>query len=118
MLRQLLRLKFPDVPESALAPLDHADGHRLDTWTARALTAKTLQEVLSRTVGEALFDEGLERGLEQGRLEGQRSVVQRLLLLKFPHVSIAPLNKATEEQLDVWGERILTAATGEEVFAP
>ena len=68
--------------------------------------------------------EGLEEGLTIGRNEGleigQRQVVLRLLSKKFGQVPGAAqlrVQDARPAELDVWVERVLSAATIEQVFA-
>ena len=58
--------------------------------------------------------------IEQGRVEGEARVLRRLLRLKFGDLptTIEPLlATASTDQLEVWAERVLTAATLSEVFA-
>ena len=65
------------------------------------------------------LERGLEQGLEQGRLEGRRQTVQRLLARRFgplPDVALGRLEAADAALLDEWTERLLDAATLDEVF--
>lgn len=59
-------------------------------------------------------------GRVEGRVEGERLLLRRLLTLKFgplPQTVSAVLDVATEQQLETWAERVLTAASLEEVLA-
>lgn len=58
-------------------------------------------------------------GLEQGRLEGRRQTLQRLLARRFgplPGAALARLEAADARLLDEWTERLLDAASLDEVF--
>ena len=64
----------------------------------------------------------LTRGRQEGWLEGWQVVLQRQLSKRFGTDILdirlqERLRTATPEQLDLWAERILDAATVEEVFA-
>ncbi|MEM7151746.1 MAG: Rpn family recombination-promoting nuclease/putative transposase [Myxococcota bacterium] len=66
------------------------------------------------------FDELRAEGEARGRIEGEARTLLRLLELKFGPPTRATqqrLEGAGVEQLDRWVERVLTAATLEEVFA-
>ncbi len=65
------------------------------------------------------FDEGMEKGIERGRNEGEVHLLRILLQQKFGPLSSfveQQLQTATQEQLDRWGARILFVATIEEVL--
>lgn len=57
---------------------------------------------------------------EATRLEGAHRILKNQLRIKFggelPNQVIDRLERATEEQLDRWSERVLTAATLDEIF--
>jgi hypothetical protein len=64
---------------------------------------------------------GYARGAIEGRAEGQRTVLLRLLAARFgelPGKVRQQLLRCTPAELEQWTERILTARTLEEVFAP
>jgi predicted transposase YdaD len=75
------------------------------------------------TAGERLMAQGMEKGLREGLEKGRREGEARLLLeqlrLRFgppaPEV-VARVEAAPLADLERWGERILTAATLEEVL--
>jgi len=73
-----------------------------------------------RELGRA---EGLAEAREleraEGLVEGQRWLVEKLLRLKFGVLSEAALARiaaATSTQLELWAERVLTAAALDEVW--
>ena len=64
---------------------------------------------------------GLARGMAKGRVEGQTRLLKRQLERRFgvlPEWATGKLNLATEQELENWGEAILTAPTLEAVFNP
>ena len=59
-------------------------------------------------------------GVKQGRADGQRSLLAKQLKLKFGTLDAAAearLSSATPAQLSRWAERVLTAASLEEIWA-
>ena len=66
------------------------------------------------------LEEGLERGRAEGRAEGRADLLLRLLRLRFGAI---PMNderrvrEASIEDLDRWAERVLTAASIDELWA-
>jgi predicted transposase YdaD len=82
----------------------------------RALREHVGEEVLDamKTAGEQLIEEGLAKGLERGRVEGQREVLLRLMSVRFGELPIAIRERvahATPEDLAAWTDRILVAKT-------
>lgn len=68
------------------------------------------------SLNQRLIDEGLERG----RNDGESAVILRLLTLRFGELGPAieaRVGQATSEERARWAERILTAATLDDVFA-
>jgi predicted transposase YdaD len=64
--------------------------------------------------------EGREEGRAEGRVQARAETLEKLMLLKFGALSpehAAHIEAATEEQLDVYIERILTATTADALFA-
>ena len=62
---------------------------------------------------------GVEKGRVEGRVEGQSRLLRRLLERRFgalPSWATEQLSNASEQQLEAWGEAILTAPTLEAVF--
>ena len=65
--------------------------------------------------------EGRAEGEAKGRAEGEASLLLRLLERKFGAVPVeidALVRNATLDQLDVWAERLLGAATLNDIFVP
>jgi SOS response regulatory protein OraA/RecX len=61
----------------------------------------------------------VEEGRQEGHVAGTRRTLQKLLRLKFGALSPeteARLAAATEAELDLWTERILTATSLDVVF--
>ena len=62
---------------------------------------------------------GMAKGVEKGRVEGQSRLLRRQLERRFgvlPSWATEQLANASEQQLEAWGEAILTAPTLEAVF--
>jgi hypothetical protein len=62
-----------------------------------------------------------QEGRQEGLLEGQRAVLLRLLTKKFGAVSPAVqqrLQAASDNELNLWADRILLAGSLEDVFEP
>lgn len=73
------------------------------------------------TLAEKLHQKGLMEGKLAGQLEGRQSVLQRLLAKRFGDSILdirlqERLRSATQEELDTWAERILDAATIDDIF--
>ena len=69
------------------------------------------------TAGERLIQQGEERGVQQG----ERALLLRQLRKRFGHhvdINVEQrLATASSEQIAVWAERVLTAATLAELMA-
>ena len=64
-------------------------------------------------------DEGIEQGMRQGRAEGERAVLERLLRRRFgrlPAEKVERLQSAPEADLEAWADKVLDAGTLDEVF--
>ena len=62
-----------------------------------------------------------QKGLEKGIEKGEALMLQRQLARRFGPLSsdvVAQLGTATTEQLERWGDRVLDAASLEDVFLP
>ena len=88
-----------------------------------ALPDERLKETLM-TAGEELMQKGEARGeargIAVGELQGRRVILRRLLALRFGALPVsvnAQLDAADVVTLDTWAERVLTAATLEDVLA-
>jgi len=88
---------------------------RLEFFEALADAAPEAKEAIM-TLAEQLRQEGRA----EGRLEGRADVVQRLLEQRFgvlPDDAKLRIQRATEQQLDGWLDRILVADSLEAVFS-
>ena len=76
--------------------------------------------VFQRGRDEAM-QQGLAEGMERGRVEGERAVVQRLLLRRFgelPRSVSERLVGASKADLEAWADKVLDASSLDEVFRP
>ena len=67
------------------------------------------------------IERGIEKGVEQGIEKGEALVLQRLLTKRFgtlPSELVVSISTAPAAQIDVWVDRVLDAASLEEVFRP
>ncbi|MCY3819360.1 MAG: DUF4351 domain-containing protein [Gammaproteobacteria bacterium] len=63
--------------------------------------------------------EGIAEGIERGRVDGERTVLERQLLRRFGSISpevAARVGEASAVDLEAWAERVLDADTPEEVI--
>ena len=92
-----------------------------------ALQDERLKETLM-TAGEELMQKGEARGIivgeargeARGEVQGRRVILRKLLTLRFcalPEAAVTRLDGADVVTLDTWAERVLTAATLDEVLA-
>jgi hypothetical protein len=73
------------------------------------------------TTAEKLRAEGLEKGLEKGRVEGLATIVRKQLTLKFgplSEVALARVASASADELEGFAERLLLADSLAAVFEP
>lgn len=67
------------------------------------------------------IERGIEKGIEQGIEKGEALVLQRLLTKRFgtlPGELVVTISTAPAAQIDVWVDRVIDAASLEEVFRP
>jgi hypothetical protein len=72
-------------------------------------------------VAEWLEQKGRNEGRKQGLSEGVRKTLLRQLRARFgevPDSTVARIQTADDPQLDLWADRVLIAATLDEVLAP
>jgi predicted transposase/invertase (TIGR01784 family) len=75
---------------------------------------------LIMTTAKQLIQQGRVEGRAEGRAEGRRQTLAKLITLRFggPDAdTLARLQAASEEELDLWIERVLTAESLSELFA-
>ena len=80
--------------------------------------AKGLQEGLQEGLEKGL-QEGLQAGRQEGRQEGLQLVLQKLLTKRFGPLSaevMERIDSGSSEQINRWVDRVLDAASLEEVF--
>jgi predicted transposase YdaD len=94
---------------------------RFEDFRAKIIDQIPETEEVAMTIAEELEAKGEARGIAKGRVRGRAETVAKLLVLKFGSVSVEHatlIERATEQQLDLYIERILTASTAEAVFSP
>ena len=100
LLRQSKRtLVLPKVRD--LKELKMTLAERLDTWA------------------QAHEQKGIEKGIERGIEKGEALVLQKLLTKRFgtlPADMVGKISAASAGQIDVWLDRVLDAASLEDVF--
>ena len=109
MRRVLLPAKIPGVELEEFEDLQEVQSmlaERVKKWTE-----EWRQQGLAR---------GIEQGIARGIPQGEAQILRRLLTRRFgalPELAEAKLSQASNETLELWADRILDAATLEEVFA-
>jgi hypothetical protein len=98
---------------------DHVEPEALQAFLERVAGPQAKDTVM--TAGERLIQQGEERGLQKGIQQGERALLLRLLRKRFGnHVDDATerrLEAASAEQIAIWAERVLSAATLSELLA-
>jgi flagellar biosynthesis/type III secretory pathway protein FliH len=82
--------------------------------------AATMSIDYMRKFEREAMERGLVQGRNEGRNEGQADILHRLLTRRFgalPASIAARLQTATRDQLELWADRVLTAATLDDVLA-
>lgn len=93
-----------------------AEGLRI--LLAEEVGARAEETVMS--TAEKIAREAREKGLAEGRAEGQTGLLLRLLAARFgplPPETETRLRAASEEQIALWAEQVLTAPTLDRVLA-
>ena len=106
--RQAKYLDFIDI----YARLTENEEHRYRRWYPEE--ADIVTGFLQRA-----RDEGIEQGMREGRAEGERAVLARLLRRRFGPLrgeTAERLRRATEADLEAWADNVLDAGTLDEVF--
>jgi hypothetical protein len=71
-------------------------------------------------IGKEIYAKGRKGGLSDGRKEGLRGLLIRQLTRRFgslPEAAMSRIQAAGPEQLESWGERLLSASSLDDVFA-
>jgi predicted transposase YdaD len=82
---------------------------RIESW---------FDEATQRGVKQGM-QQGMQQGRVEGRLEGQANILSKQLKLRFgklPPEAVERLSRATQDELDAWGEAILSSPTLAAVF--
>lgn len=72
------------------------------------------------TTARQLIDEGMEKGIEKGIEKERREILRRLLERRFGVLGVvneSRISQASTDDLDRWIDRVLEAATVEDVLA-
>jgi predicted transposase YdaD len=109
----------------ALATIFHHILRVADETTAHQIRLAILQnapqaEGAIMTAAEKLIAEGELKGRAEGEIKGRADLLSRQMTLKFGHLPKATrdlLFAASKEDLDRWAERVLTAASLDEVIS-
>lgn len=81
--------------------------------------AMTLAQAFERRGIEKGIEEGIQKGMQQGMQEGEAALITRQIQRRFgdiPATYMQRIKEADAQTLLVWGDRILDAATLEEIF--
>ncbi|MDR2113614.1 MAG: Rpn family recombination-promoting nuclease/putative transposase [Candidatus Accumulibacter sp.] len=118
-IKRLLRrkVKSPNIREiehiNDLLEADTMLAERIESWFDEA-TQKGLQKGLQQGI-----QQGMQQGIQQGMLKGQANILSKQLKLRFgdlPPEVVERLSRATQDELDAWGEAILSVPTLSAVF--
>ena len=89
----------------------------IDRWEAQAI-ARGVQQGIQQGMQRGI-QQGMQQGVQQGMQLGEALLLQRQLTRRFGELSAAQQAKlaaATPAQLEIWGDRVLDAASLDEVF--
>ena len=105
----------------------------IDRWEAQAIARgvqqgiqQGMQQGMQRGIQQGMqqgmqrgIQQGMQQGVQQGMQLGEALLLQRQLTRRFGELSAAQqarLAAATPAQLEIWGDRVLDAASLDEVF--
>ncbi len=102
---------------------DHVEREALQALLERELGPEAKEAIV--TAGQQLIEQGRQEGRQEGRREGRRegecAVLLRLLRRRFGTAVNADIEQriatASIEQIDLWTERVLSAATLTDLLA-
>ena len=98
---------------------DHVEPKALQAVLERVATLDA-KDILM-TAGERLIQQGEEQGVQKGVQQGVRALLLRLLRKRFgDDVDAAAeqrITAASTDQLEIWGDRVLSATTLAELFS-
>jgi predicted transposase/invertase (TIGR01784 family) len=98
---------------------EHVEPEDLQRLLERELGPEAKDAIM--TAGQRLIEQGRQQGIQQGIQQGAQGMLLRLLRQRFgdavsPQV-VQRVATASLEQIEVWAERVLSAATLAEVLA-
>jgi len=108
-------LEAPRERFRAAVALIHDENEIMGKTVAQQWVEEGMQEGLIKGLAQ-----GIEKGIEQGKAEGRAELLLRQIRRRFGAVEPAVetrVRAADVDTLDLWGDRILTAATLDELFA-
>ena len=92
---------------------DHVEPDALQAFLERVAGPEAKDTVM--TAGERLIQQGEDRGIQKGIQQGERALLLRLLRKRFGNqvddATARRLEAASAEQIAIWAERVLSAAT-------
>ena len=98
---------------------DHVEPDALQAFLERVAGPDAKDTIM--TAGERLIQKGVEQGIQQGIQQGERALLLRQLRKRFGHQvdtnAEQRLATASAEQINLWAERVLSAATLPELLA-
>jgi hypothetical protein len=121
--------RFGTLPESVTRRVDGANTEELVRWGKRILNAPSLDDVfaspqpppsLEELLRPEVFKQGYEKGHEKGVQRGMSAFLLKLLVLRFgalPDAVTQRVTGASIEELKSWFDRMLDAASLDDVFA-
>src|SRR5690554_101724 len=120
LLRKTLVDRFGCLSEWAIRKLDIASDLQISQWLYEMLFAETMEDLLEDEYEYAPTRKTLmEQWIDSGIKQGVRRALRRQIYVKFGELPAwvdERLKQASDEQLDTWVARILTANTLDEVF--
>ena len=90
---------------------------RFDEW-AKEYEQKGIEKGIAKGIEKGIA-KGIEKGIAKGIAKGEALLLQRLLVRRFgalPNKVVNQIATATTSQLENWGDRVLDAATLDDVF--
>jgi len=110
------RVTLPQVTD--LKELKMTVTNRFDQWT-REWEQQGIEKGLEQGLEQGL-EKGRELGVREGIEKGEALLLQRLLARRFgllPDAVLQRISNASSTELELWGDRVLDAASLDDVFA-
>ncbi len=116
--RQLKYIDFIDI-YADLSPTEQQDYRQ--RYPQENHDMMTFSERFTQQGRQQGMQQGIQQGVQQGRVEGEVALLARLLARRFgsplPAWVVERMQSANDEQLLLWGERVLDAPSLDEVFS-